>query len=95
MSLFYRYLELAHPVWHRAHFNTRWLYISFGINWAYGMIFNGANIIPISKVRKVYKCESRDIPKSAIHEDKGFTVSRPFHSFDWYHSDGTEKSLKL
>ena len=25
MSLFYRYLELVHPIWHRTHFNTRCL----------------------------------------------------------------------
>ena len=50
LILHFRYLELVHPVWHRANFNTRWLYISFGINWAYGIIFNGAYIIPISMV---------------------------------------------
>ena len=50
MALFYRYLELVHPIWHRTHFNTRWLYISFGINWVFGVVFNAAYIVPTVKV---------------------------------------------
>ena len=51
MSLiFSRYLELVHPIWHKTHFNIRWIYISFAVNWIFGIIRN-AYLLVTSKVK--------------------------------------------
>ena len=35
-----RYLELVHPIWHKAHFNIRWLYTSLVFVWVFGLLLN-------------------------------------------------------
>ena len=49
-SLLTRYLEIVDPIWHKTHFNKKWLYICFAIIWPFGIVFNAAIWIPIQKV---------------------------------------------
>ena len=49
-SLLTRYLEIVHPIWHKTHFKKKWLYICFAIIWPFGIVFNSAVWIPVTKV---------------------------------------------
>ena len=49
-ELFYRFLELVHPIWHKTHFKIRWIYISCATTWMFGVIFNFTYDIPTTKV---------------------------------------------
>ena len=48
----YRYLELVHPIWHRAHFKIWWIYVSFVLTWLLGCGLMAVHIIPTTKVKK-------------------------------------------
>ena len=37
-------------MWHKAHFKKRWIYISFVINWTFGIAINAAYMIPTTRV---------------------------------------------
>ena len=52
MSFDCRYLELVHPIWHRAHFKKNWIYISCITTWVFGITLKLVHHIPTSKVIK-------------------------------------------
>ena len=49
-----RYLEIVHPIWHKTHFQIRWLYTIFIINWLVGIGFNAAYHIPTTQVSLLF-----------------------------------------
>ena len=38
------------PIWHKTHFSTRWLYISFIFNWVFSISLTSVHHVPITKV---------------------------------------------
>ena len=49
-SLFARYLEIVHPIWHKTHFKKKWLYVSFAIIWPFGMALYAGFWLPSTEV---------------------------------------------
>ena len=48
-DVYYRYLELVHPIWHKTHFKIKWVYISFPVIWFCNLILTTHQIY-ISKL---------------------------------------------
>ena len=59
--IFHRYVELVHPIWHRAHFKMRWIYISFLVNWLFGSLLCGAHLIPTTQVKTHFLNKSQKL----------------------------------
>ena len=48
----FRYLELIHPLWHKAHFKIKWVYVTMVGCWCFGIGLNASYMIPTTKVNK-------------------------------------------
>ena len=48
--IYYRYLELIFPIWHKTHFKMKYLYSALAMCWLFGIGLNIAYVIPTSKV---------------------------------------------
>ena len=49
-AIYYRYLELIFPIWHKTHFKMKYLYSPMAMCWIFGIGYNLAYVIPTSKV---------------------------------------------
>ena len=52
-----RYLELVHPIWHKAHFKIRWLYAALTFASIFGLLLNVYHI-PTTKVNYLFLYKS-------------------------------------
>ena len=60
-EIYYRYLELILPIWHKTHFKMKYLYSAMAMCWIFGIGYNLAYVISTSKVPCVYHSYSFQI----------------------------------
>ncbi len=49
-DFFLRFLEVVYPIWHKTHFSMRMCYISLGLPWFIGIVWNTAYMLPTAKI---------------------------------------------